>query len=90
MAWPDACTTCGRRYSKDDAESGHCSNAFHLCRDCAWKDGILIDVCKDHDIEPPPKPFFAPCSVCKIVQVPASDGVDTCGSCALSAEVDTP
>lgn len=84
--WPDACTTCGRPYSKDDAESGHCSNAFHLCRDCAWEDGFLVGPCRDHDVEPPPEPTWAPCSVCKVVQVPASDGIDTCGACSGSEE----
>ena len=42
------CTTCGRIAADDSV----CSSAFHLCRDCEWKNGVLQKECFLHNSEP--------------------------------------
>jgi hypothetical protein len=43
------CGTCYEPYSRDPTpRAALCSDAFHLCRDCKWEDGVLIEECAYH------------------------------------------
>lgn len=42
----DRCSTCGGAYDK--FETSFCSDAFHCCRDCTWKQGRLTLRCAYH------------------------------------------
>lgn len=44
--WPDLCPTCKRPYVQN--EQSFCSNGFHGCRDCTWKDGRRTKLCDYH------------------------------------------
>lgn len=53
--WPDHCTTCGESYSREPTfKASICSNSFHCCRDCVWRDGRPIQRCAFHEADEKP------------------------------------
>lgn len=51
------CPTCGMTRATEDSI---CSNAFHCCRQCIWKDGVLVKECAScktapRHVSPPPE-----------------------------------
>ncbi len=44
---PETCATCKREY--DDSFASVCSSWFHCCRDCNWRNGVVIVPCEEHD-----------------------------------------
>ena len=47
--WDELCSTCGKCYIKGGLI--FCSNGFHCCRDCQWKDGRVVIKCADCEEE---------------------------------------
>jgi len=47
--WPKKCPTCNKEYHKPYSTGKWdiqiCSNAFHLCRDCVYQDGVKVIKC---------------------------------------------
>lgn len=41
------CATCNQPYKAGEATT--CSNPFHLCRDCVYKDGVVVRSCANCD-----------------------------------------
>ena len=53
--WPERCTTCDEPYSREPTfRASICSNGFHGCRDCTWRDGRRIQLCAFHDADEKP------------------------------------
>jgi len=43
----DKCSICHKKYDKHSVS--FCSNAFHCCRDCVWRRGVVVRKCEDCD-----------------------------------------
>jgi hypothetical protein len=51
--WPEFCPTCDEPYYVPPTfRAMICSNGFHCCRDCIWKDGKVIKDCGQHVLTP--------------------------------------
>jgi hypothetical protein len=50
--YPPVCDTCGEPYSKTPTfRALICSNGFHCCRDCVWREGRREKLCDRHAAE---------------------------------------
>jgi hypothetical protein len=47
----ERCLTCGEAYSQDPTDRAtFCSDSFHMCRSCKWRDGKLVARCNFHHV----------------------------------------
>lgn len=51
LYYPEFCPTCKEPYSQVPTKrASYCSNGFHCCRNCIWKNGKVIQRCDGYHI----------------------------------------